>query len=337
MIGFSMFFFRNYAVLKSLNIALSLSLYLVAAEIGFTTVIVYWLIPRFFQRSKILFSFMLVTLSVVLIIVEAPAYIRWFMLEDLPKNSFTLFWECFTTIMGMSHVVCLLFIAIRLYIHYYLKMQERELLISENISAQIQLLKAQVHPHFLFNTLNNIYSFALNKSPESSSLVLKLSGILKYMANDCRDSNVPLRDELKMICDYIGLEKVRYGKRLTLNLKIEGNDQHKLIAPLLLIPLVENSFKHGAGKSLTPSWINIKITIGEEMLCMKIANSKPLETFPDNRRGSIGLDNLKKRLKLIYSDRHKLNITSLRGKYFASIQIPFESSENRKSLKQTIY
>ena len=118
----------------------------------------------------------------------------------------------------------------------------------ETANAELQLLKSEIHPHFLFNTLNNIYSSILNKSSNAKGLVIKLSDTLKYMIYDCEAPLVPLEEELKMIEDYIGLEKVRYGKRLNMEVEIKGDYRNKLIAPLLLIPFIENCFKHGAVK-----------------------------------------------------------------------------------------
>ncbi|MEO7835780.1 MAG: histidine kinase, partial [Ginsengibacter sp.] len=190
-ISCSMYFFRHLNLLKSLNTGLTFSLYLVSAEIIFTYFIVYWLIPEFFKSNKFFFITGLVFLSALLVLVESPIYITWFQLENLPKYSFVLTWECVMIITTMSHGICGLFIACRLFKNYYLKMEERETLLQENMNAEMQLLKAQVHPHFLFNTLNNIYSFALKKSPDAGGLVLKLSDTLKYMINDCDDPLVP--------------------------------------------------------------------------------------------------------------------------------------------------
>ena len=177
-----------------------------------------------------------------------------------------------------------LFLAFKMLKNYYEKMEEKANLVKETARAELQLLKAQVHPHFLFNTLNNIYSFTLNKSPLAGELVLKLSDTLNYMINDCEAPLVSLEKELKMIEDYIGLEKVRYGDRLSMTLEIKGDCQNKLIAPLLLIPFVENSFKHGSSKMLQHSWIKLKIVIKENVLYMDLNNSKPSQVCFSKRQ-----------------------------------------------------
>ena len=330
MIFGSMYFFRDLTLRDSVLTAFTLALYAVIAELIFTYLIVYWLIPKFFKTSKFLFVAGLILLSALLVIAESPVYIQWFNLESLPKYSFVLVWECVALITASSHVICFLFIACRLFKNYYIKMEERETLVRENARAEMQLLKAQVHPHFLFNTLNNIYSFALKRSPESGNLVLKLSDTLKYMINDCEAPFVPVQKELKLIEDYIGLETVRYGDRLNLQSELKGDCQDKFIAPLLLIPFVENSFKHGASKTLKHTWIKLEIHIIDLMLFMNLSNSKPLEVLPTNGKNGIGLKNVQKRLQIIYPDEHELFIESTVGEFIVKLQIPLQRGSPKK-------
>jgi two-component system LytT family sensor kinase len=326
-ISCSMYFFRHFNLLKSLNTGLAFSLYLVLTEIIFTYSVVYWLIPKFFKSNKFIFITGLVFLSALLVIAESPIYITWFQLENLPKYSFVLTWECVMIITTMSHGICGLFIACRLFKNYYLKMEERETLVRENTNAEMQLLKAQVHPHFLFNTLNNIYSFALKKSPDAGGLVLKLSDTLKYMINDCDEPLVPLEKELKSITDYIGLEKVRYGDRLDLKVEITGDYKNKLIVPLLLIPFVENTFKHGASKLLKEPRITLKMIIRENDFYMEVSNNKPLQAFSQNRKSGIGLKNVQKRLELLYADKHELMIKSTEDAFLVQLKLPLQAMD----------
>jgi len=337
MIGCSIYFFRNVELYKSITIALTFSSYSVLAEIIFTYLIVYWLIPKFFTANKKTFITLLIILSILLVIAQSPVYIQWFKLEELPKYSFVLTWECVMIISSMSHMICGLFIACRLFKNYYLKMEEREILINENALAEMQLLKAQVHPHFLFNTLNNIYSFARKKSPDAGDLVLKLSDTLKYMINDCEAPFVPLQKEIKLLQDYIGLEKVRYGDRLNMELVIKGVYQHQFIAPLLLIPFVENCFKHGASKMLKHPWIKMKIIVEESTLYMYLSNGKPLQAISQKGKNGIGLRNVKERLKLLYPGQHELTIDSTADEFSVQLQLPIqpEMIKNTSGLNRT--
>ncbi|MDO9374874.1 MAG: sensor histidine kinase [Ferruginibacter sp.] len=221
-------------------------------------------------------------------------------------------------------ILCIV-IAIKTLKNFYIKSQENRQLTRENANAELQLLKAQIHPHFLFNTLNNIYSFALNKSTEASDLVEKLSDTIHYMITDCNTAFVPLEKEIKMLQDYIDLERVRYGSRLEMGLDIQRDHTGKLIAPLLMIPFVENCFKHGSSMATGQQWINLSIDVQNNVMDFKIANSKPVQAAYPNEKHGIGLQNVKKRLALLYPGKHQLNISCTDNVYSVQMQIQLKT------------
>jgi LytS/YehU family sensor histidine kinase len=179
----------------------------------------------------------------------------------------------------------------------------------ENAEAGLQILKAQVHPHFLFNTLNNIYAYTQNVSPVASKMITRLSDILRYTLQEGTKPLVPLRQELQMIQDYISLEEIRYGNRLELHIQLPENTNGLYIAPLLLLPLVENCFKHGTSHVLDQPWIHLQISIAENQMQMKLLNGKALK-IQEQRSTGIGLKNVQKRLALLYPGKHELSITN---------------------------
>ncbi len=181
-----------------------------------------------------------------------------------------------------------------------------------------------MQPHFLFNTLNNIYSYSLIKSPKADELLLKLSNTLEYMIRDCKSDFVSLENELDMMTDYIGLETVRYGKRLNINVQITGDKKRKVIAPLLFIPFVENSFKHGAGKMRGSAWINLNIHISDAVLEFALSNSKVSANKDLMVHRGIGLNNVKKRLQLIYAQNHDLKLESREDEFSVFMKIPLQ-------------
>jgi two-component system sensor histidine kinase AlgZ len=176
----------------------------------------------------------------------------------------------------------------------------------EKIVSELQLLKAQVHPHFLFNTLNNIYSFSLENSPKTPGLILKLSSLLSYMLYDCKAEEVLLEKEIEVMKNYIDLEKERYGNKIDISLNIEGDIKDKFIAPLLLLPFLENAFKHGTSEQVEKSWLSIDINVEQFTFRCKIANSKN-EIVPVSKTG-IGIQNVKQRLRFLYPDKHELKM-----------------------------
>ena len=203
----------------------------------------------------------------------------------------------------------------------WLKQQETLLVLREKAKAELQLLKAQIHPHFLFNTLNNVYFLTLTASQKAPEMLEKLTDMLRYILNECNQSYVSLEKEIKMIEDYMALEKIRYGDRLKMGLEIMGDYKNKMISPLLLIPLVENSFKHGASKMLQHPWVNLNITIEGQYLFFLLSNSRPEETILPQHNGHIGLNNVKKRLQLLYPAAHELSIVNGADSYEVFMKI----------------
>jgi sensor histidine kinase YesM len=299
-------------------------------DMSYTYVIVYYLSPKFLLRKRIAHFFMFVlifTAIIYILFILSRFWINGLFNESSDMQLLNAWYISMNFIINGPPVICVMFLTLKMCKNYYIKMQEKLTLVQENTNAELQLLKAQVHPHFLFNTLNNIYSFALSKSPKAGNLVLKLSDTLRYMITDCEATLVPLEKELKMIEDYIGLEKVRYGNRLNLLVQIDGDPENKLIAPLLLIPFVENCFKHGASIMRGQQWINLKIDIQNNQLDFQISNSKPAQTISGNKKG-IGLANVQKRLELLYPEKFYLKTESTNDTFNVHLQVDLIEKNN---------
>jgi hypothetical protein len=176
--------------------------------------------------------------------------------------------------------------------------------------AELNFLKSQIHPHFLFNTLNNLYALSLVQSPQTPGVILGLSKILRYMLYECNTDQVSLRKDVEILNSYIALEKIRYEERLELNVNISIDSGMQQIAPLLLLPLVENAFKHGVSETEQCPWINIELKAKGDKLTFNVSNSKPetVPSKPELHYSKIGLANVRKRLELLYRGRHILEI-----------------------------
>lgn len=212
---------------------------------------------------------------------------------------------------GKIYPVVVLAIVIKWFKYWYQDQKRTQQLEQEKLQAELKFLKAQVHPHFLFNTLNNLYALTLKQSKHASEVVLKLSDLLDYMLYECNADLVPLKKEIKLVEDYISLEKIRYGSRLEVSFDIRGDVEDCLIAPMMVLPFVENSFKHGVSGELDQSWISIDLTVKKESLTLKVENSKSKNGEHDdqfNYKQGIGLKNVKRRLELLYADSYDLNI-----------------------------
>lgn len=201
---------------------------------------------------------------------------------------------------------------------YQSKIKEAELQ-NEKTQAELKYLKGQINPHFLFNTLNNIYSLARKGSDQTSDAVLKLSKLMRFMLYEASNDTILLTDELKLIQDYIALEKLRYGDRLRITYEEALDISHQTIAPLMLIHFIENAFKHGASESRFDSFIHINITLTKGLLRVVVANSKAdAAGKPGNK---IGLENIRRQLELVYPN-HELTFQDDQDKFIVSLILP---------------
>lgn len=214
--------------------------------------------------------------------------------------------------------------AIKLMKYWYVKHTRNLELQKENIAGQLQLLKAQVHPHFLFNTLNNMYAHAQVGSSSAPVLIAGLSDLLRYMLYEGNQPLVPFDKELKMIKDYFVLEQVRYGNKLDVSLDLPDDAEGLYIAPLLLLPFVENCFKHGTSHVLDQPWISLRITVEEGMMKMKLLNGKADGIAAPAPTGGIGITNVMRRLELLYPQKHQLNIKDDKDVFIVNLQLQLE-------------
>ena len=276
---------------KSLDNYISFKL---LATIPYTYFVVYYLRPKFLPQNRYLpfvIGFILATIAdfvLVLGLIYLYSHLKPLVFPEILFQASKVFLITYP-------VYCLTFLCIKLFKTWYEKEDEKQVLIKAKTEAEMELLKAQIHPHFLFNTLNNIYSFTLIKSPVAEELVLSLSEIMKYMVHDCNVEMIALDKEIKMLKHYIALEKVRYGNRLDIQIDIEGEYEDKAVTPLLMIPFVENCFKHGASKELQHPWIKLFIQVDENVLHFQLVNGKPAFTSKKDVKNGIGLINAKKR------------------------------------------
>jgi len=200
--------------------------------------------------------------------------------------------------------------------------QERQQLKIEKQVAELNYLRSQTNPHFLFNTLNNIYSLSRDKSDRAPESILRLSKILRYMLYETGGAFVPIEKELKIITDYIDLEKLRYDDTLLVNFTYDVGDMKQPLPPLLLIPLVENAFKHGASESRGRAFIDAHLSLAGTQLTFVVKNSAEASEGPIKE--NIGLSNLRRQLELLYKD-YQLGIQQTAGEFIATLKINLAS------------
>ena len=304
----------------------SWTLYWASMILGFSYLTVYVFVPKYLYKKKYI-SFCLSVLLVYCAIYMINAVQSYYQLNKTfnfvagvrSHDFFQL--PNLIRILGNPPLVCGLLLSLKSLKNWYLRKIESEALMRANTNAELQLLKSQIHPHFLFNTLNNIYSYSINNKPEAPGLVKKLKQTVHYMVAECNHAYVPLKNELNMIANYIELEKIRYGNRLSMQVELINPDGNHLIAPLLMIPFVENSFKHGVSQILDHPRISLKIYVEGNMLHFYLNNSKPPTVENQDLRKGIGLENVKKRLDLLYPDKHTLLILTTEDSFTVQMDI----------------
>jgi hypothetical protein len=219
---------------------------------------------------------------------------------------------------GLS-LFSIFFFGIGIHRHDYRKLKSvaQQLRIQKQ-EAELNYLKSQTNPHFLFNTLNNIYSLARDKSDLAPESLLRLSKILRFMLHEASGEYIAVEQELKVISDYVALEQLRYDASLRVNFNYDVEDMKQAIPPLLMMPLVENAFKHGASETRHQPFVDIHLSIKNRMLTFIVKNSA--DEFSAEQRENIGLSNLRRQLGLLYTDS-KLSVGYDSGVFSATLKI----------------
>lgn len=305
-----------------------------------TYALIYYQIPRFLYKGKylrFLGSFVLVAYATTVLARITKIYIYEPALgADLPQDALLDILTQFTPLLGQYfffvYLIPVITLSIKFVKAHVEEQRKLEQLQKEKVNAEIGYLKAQLHPHFLFNTLNNLYVLTLRKSKEAPAVVRKLSDMLAYMFREGHTQSVPVRQEIELLRNYIDLELLRYGDRLDLVFEHSIDDPAAEITPLALLSIVENAFKHGASGDIGRPQIHIRLEVKEQSLRFRVFNTKPRRTQADETRykKGIGVRNIKRQLALIYPGRHELKIRDEADTYEVRLWIALQPAAELK-------
>ncbi|MCD2423256.1 histidine kinase [Niabella pedocola] len=339
--AFSLLVFIYSTAYGSYHLGVQVILILLPVHMCYFYLLTGWVMPRFYFRGKYLQTCLLVILILPVmavlyrlteVFIADPFIYHFYKVRD---SSFT--WADherplreqllsplgFVNAVERSNTVVWICVTLNLFILWHQRKQAV-------LQAELNFLKGQLHPHFLFNALNNLYALSLDKAPQTPQVILGISNILRYVLYECTAEQVPLKRDIEVLNDYIELEKLRYEDRLELNVHIDPHADHIQIAPLLMLPLVENAFKHGAAESTDMPWINIDLYLSNNDLTFKIANSKPelpvAQAYGQKFKGEIGIHNLRKRLEYIYPSKHRFRYFDESDCFIAELQIQLSST-----------
>lgn len=301
---------QEYKIVAFLNYALG------------ALIINYILLPKYFYTKKYILFFIYVAIVVAgLIAVEELLLERIYYPDTRGKH----FPGIFYSLLDVMPVIAIL-AGFKFAWDASLKQKEVEELRTSVKESELQFLKSQINPHFLFNNLNNMYSHAIEQSPKTPSIILELSSVLRYMLYDCKEDFVALNKEIEHLKNFTQLNELQIEDRGKVTFATEQIPSGYLIAPLILTVFIENAFKHSTASQSEDIFIDISIKIDVDgQLDFKCKNTYQADTNTEKLSNGIGLQNVKKRLQLLYPDAHKLVIRDTKNNYFVHLKMNLKS------------
>lgn len=290
----------------------------------------YVLVPKLLNKKNYILYLITTTLGIVLYSFTVYSLLKWLPSEEMPATM-TRFLGRITPNFDVleGFIVIILTYALKYTLIAFITQNELLRLQKEKLELELNALKSQIHPHFLFNTLNNLYSLTLKNSEKASEVVLKLSDIMRYVLYQANENKVLLSKEIAFVKNYVDLQRIRYNQKYTIHFEVEGKIYEQLVAPLLFIDFVENAFKHGLEKRFNDGFVDIKFIYNNNQINLKVINSKGQSDQESDmqkpEQSGIGLTNVKKRLLLIYGAKHQLEINDKEAEFIINLNIDLSS------------
>lgn len=288
---------------------------LMPVTVGATYFLNYFLVPRFLMRERYGFFllYFIYTLIGAIFLEMVVAMLTFIVMAEIQiRNMSPASIDIFFLLVSLLMVI-FLGLSIKLLLHWRQSREDYHKLMLDKTDTELRFLKAQLNPHFLFNTLNNLYYLSLEKSDKGPNAILQLSGMLDYVMRTASVLRVPLEDELKQVENYIGLELLRYEDRVQVDTVVTGKPEGYTIGPMILISLIENAFKHGVMKMTGRSWIKMSVDYTSEGMAISVRNSWRKKVSGNG----IGLDNLRRQLNLLYGENAQLTVDANRKEEFS--------------------
>lgn len=286
----------------------------------------YYLIPEYLVKNKLLIYGFLLVVS-CLVITPLREIFLYFLYEYVGnKNAQDILLANLSFHFLLIFLVVSVSTLVKIVSDWIRHSRERQELQTRTMQSELRFLKSQINPHFLFNTLNNLYALTLKKDDKAPEIVIKLSEMMRYMLYECNEKRVPLQKEINYIRNYLDLEALRQGKDVRIDFEVNGKVTDQQIAPLMFIPFLENSFKHGLNHSITKGFVKIVMNVDEQEVNFNIENSKAgrLVLPTSGKSGGIGLVNVRRRLDLLYSEQYDLTVEDTPNTYAANLLLTLD-------------
>lgn len=279
-------------------------------------------LPRYL-RNRNLKRYILVFLPVFLALWHLMLTGKRYIIDGFTHNREWMYDTRFIIHLFFGTLFVVLFVGLLRFVENWFELETRKKkLENEQLASELRFLKSQINPHFLFNTLNNLYYLAYTNSPNTTEIIAKLSQMMRYMMYDSNHLRVSLNKEIEYMQNYISLERLRLNDKVRIDFKLEGNPNGSTIAPLIFIIFLENAFKHGVSNSDGQYWVNACVTINGKECIYTVVNSKVSESEKMvNEKHGIGLKNVKRRLDLNYEGNYELNVQNLTDNYSVELKL----------------
>lgn len=306
---------NDTSALEIVRKLINLSFYILVVYINLN-----YLIPKYLSQKNFM-TYCLLLLAMVAVFTPIKVLLLYITYDEVDPREFL--------IMNQQYIFLLLFLiaggstVIKIISDWQKHQRDRKDLETQRMQSEIKFLKSQINPHFLFNTLNSLYALTLKKSDKAPEIVIKLSEMMRYMLYECNERRVPLYKEVNYIRNYLDLEELRQSGPSDIQFKVEGRVNDQMIAPLIFIPFLENSFKHGLNHQLDAGYVHVVLKVLGNKLLLRILNSKPGKTPVPSEKpsGGIGLVNVERRLNLLYPNQYKLDIRDSEREHIVELSL----------------
>ncbi|HMP98938.1 MAG TPA: histidine kinase [Cyclobacteriaceae bacterium] len=309
---------RGYDWSRALNFTL--------VQLGFTAFVAYLnyfiFLPRFLEHKKLL-RYIVEFMIPFIIIISTRIFIQRYMIDGFSTREGYFYSNLYIVQVASITLFISIFVGMLRFVADWFELEAKKKEIeNERLMAELNFLKAQINPHFLFNTLNNLYYLAYSKSENTTEVIDKLSKMMRYMIYDSNHSTVLLSKEIEYMQNYISLEQLRLNNEVPINFKVEGDVNQLKIVPLILITFLENAFKHGVTSKSNKSWINVHLKLEGKRCTFIVDNSKqPLPADSKEGKSGIGLQNVQRRLELSYPGKYSLQVIDAEDNYQVELKM----------------
>lgn len=297
-----------------------------AVQLLFTMLIAYsnyfFFLPRFLVHQK-LWRYLVEFLVPFIVLVILRVHLQRYLIDGYTHKREYFYTNLYIVELIIVTLFITGFIAMLRFAADWLElMATKREIENERLTAELNFLKAQINPHFLFNTLNNLYYLAYSNSPNTTEVIAKLSQMMRYMIYDSNHDRVPLKKEIEYMENYISLERLRLNNQIPILFDISGDPERYHIAPFIFITFLENAFKHGVSNTNPKAWVNVSINLSGNSCVYTVENSKITSTKPEaEEKSGIGLQNVKRRLELSYPNRHELDVVDQKDRYNVTLKL----------------